>query len=147
VSGFERRGISAERLELCDRRSRKEYGKLIQRVDIALDPFPFNGHTTTCDALWQGVPVVMVRGQTYASRFGSSALVNLGLNDLIGNTHEQYVQIAVQLTRDLAELARLRVKLRPLMADSPLVDFQGFTRHLEETYRQMWMRWCARQRA
>jgi protein O-GlcNAc transferase len=145
-SSFERRGVSAERLELCDRQSHKEFLELIERVDIALDPFPFNGHTTTCDALWQGVPVVMVAGQTYASRFGSSALVNLGLNDLVGNTHEQYVQIAVQMTRDLAKLARLRANLRPLMADSPLVDFQGFTRHLEKTYRQMWTRWCAGQR-
>ncbi|MBI3839902.1 MAG: tetratricopeptide repeat protein [Planctomycetia bacterium] len=147
TTSFERRGVSAQRLELCDRRAHKEYLELIQRVDIALDPFPFNGHTTTCDALWQGVPVVMLAGQTYASRFGSSALVTLGLNELIGSAREQYAEIAMRLAGNLGKLAERRANLRPLMARSPLVDFQGFTRHLEEAYRKMWIRWCTRQTA
>ncbi len=143
TSRFERDGVSAQRVELCDRRAHHEYLELIGRVDIALDPFPFNGHTTTCDALWQGVPVVMLTGQTYASRFGSSALESLGLTELVADTREKYVEIATQLAGDLGKLARLRADLRPLMAGSPLLDYRGFTRNLEEVYRQMWTRWCA----
>ena len=84
----------------------------------------------------------MLAGRAYASRFGSSALVSLGLNELIGISQEEYAAIATGLARDLVKLARLRANLRPLMAGSPLLDFQGFTRHLEQAYRQMWTRWC-----
>ena len=73
------RGIAASRIELCDQRPPFEYLRLQQRADIALDPFPFNGHTTTCDSIWMGVPVVMLQGDTYASRFGGSVLANVGL--------------------------------------------------------------------
>jgi predicted O-linked N-acetylglucosamine transferase (SPINDLY family) len=139
---FERQGISAERVTLADRCSRGEYLEWIRRVDIALDPFPFNGHTTTCDALWQGVPVVTLAGRTYASRFGSSAHVNLDLRDLIAQSPEQYVEIATRLAGDVGRLSELRATLRERMAGSPLLDFAGFTRHLEAAYRQMWQRWC-----
>ncbi len=139
---FERQGVSTDRIEVAGRRSRAEYLKLINRVDIALDPFPFNGHTTTCDCLWQGVPVVSLAGQTYASRFGSSALVNLDLQDLIADTREGYLDIARHLAADLDRLARLRGELRERMRASILLDAVGFTRKLEAAYRRMWTDWC-----
>ncbi len=135
-------GVPATRLELVNRLPHHEYLRLIDRVDIALDPFPFNGHTTTCDCLWQGVPVVTLSGTTYASRFGGSGLVTLGLEDLIAHTPEEYIEIAARLAGDRDRLAGLRAGLRPQMAASPLMDFAGFTRNLEAEYRRMWDAWC-----
>jgi len=140
---FQRHGVRADRIELATHRPRNEYLELIQRADIALDAFPFNGHTTTCDCLWQGVPVVMLAGQTYVSRFGGSALVNLDLRDLITETSDDYVERAARLAGDLDGLESLRSDLRGRMANSPIVDAIGFTRNLEAAYRQMWIEWCA----
>ncbi len=131
-------------MTLADRRTRDKYLELINQTDIALDPFPFNGHTTTCDALWQGVPVVSLAGGTYAQRFGSSAHVSLGLEDLVAGSPEQYVEVAAGLANDLNRLGTLREALRPRMAASPLLDFTGFTRNLETAYREMWREWCGR---
>jgi protein O-GlcNAc transferase len=137
------KGIDPTRIELFDRRGHTDYMKLVARADIALDPFPFNGHTTTCDALWMGVPVVTWAGRAYASRYGSSAHRNVGLNSWIAGSAEQYVEIAVRAAGDRDALALLRSELRQRMADSPLLDFEGFTRNLEGAYRQMWRTWCA----
>ena len=142
AESFERHGVDAGRVELTSQRPHQQYLALISQVDLALDPFPFNGHTTTCDCLWQGVPVVMMAGRTYASRFGSTALVNLGLGDLIADTTTQYVEIAARLAGDLQRLTDLRAGLRSRMTESPLLDAQGFTRHLEAAYREMWAMWC-----
>jgi protein O-GlcNAc transferase len=141
---FESAGVCPSRVELCDRRTSSEYLKLINRADIALDPFPFNGHTTTCDALWQGVGVVSLAGATYASRFGSSALVTLDLNEWIARSPEQYVETAVRLAGDTCRLQSLRAGLRSRMLASPLLDAAGFARHLEAAYRRMWIDWCSR---
>jgi predicted O-linked N-acetylglucosamine transferase (SPINDLY family) len=136
-------GIGDERLELANRVPRPMYLELIKRLDIALDPFPFNGHTTTCDSLWQGVPVITLSGKTYVSRFGGSGLKTLGLDELIATSREQYLETAAALAGDLERLAHLRGTLRERMAASPLVDFAGFTRNLEAAYRRMWRDWCA----
>jgi protein O-GlcNAc transferase len=140
-------GIEPDRLEVFDQRPLGEYLQLIQQADIGLDPFPFTGHTTTCDSIWMGVPVVMLRGNTYASRFGGSVLANVGLDHLMTNSVEQYVDVAVELAGNLDALARMRGELRGRMADSALVDFRGFTGNLEQVYRQMWVAWCASKRA
>jgi predicted O-linked N-acetylglucosamine transferase (SPINDLY family) len=140
---FESQGVGRERLELVNRVPRSEYLELISRVDVALDPFPFNGHTTTCDCLWQGVPVVTLSGETYVSRFGGSGLATLGLGELIARTSSQYVEIAIGLAGDRQRLAQLRSTLRERMAASPLLDFQSFTRNLEGEYQRMWRDWCA----
>jgi protein O-GlcNAc transferase len=140
---FAGHGVGAERMELVNRLPRPLYLELIKRMDIALDPFPFNGHTTTCDCLWQGVPVVTLSGQTYAQRFGGSGLKTLGLDELIADTRERYQQIAVDLAGDVERLAGLRATLRERMAASPLLDSATFTRNLEAAYRRMWQAWCA----
>jgi predicted O-linked N-acetylglucosamine transferase (SPINDLY family) len=135
--------IDPKRIELCDRRPLHEYLQLLQQADIGLDPFPFNGHTTTCDSIWMGVPVVMLEGNTYASRFGGSVLANVGLEHLITRSVRQYVDAAENLAGDLIALAKLRGELRGRMSNSPLLDFPGFTRNVEQAYRQMWRAWCA----
>ena len=130
-------GVDPARIRLVDRLPREQYLELIGQADIALDPFPFNGHTTTCDALWQGVPVVTLAGATYASRFGSSGHVSLGLEELIALNPEEYLDIAGRFAQDLEGLSHLRETLRQRMAASSLLDFAGFTRNLEAEYRRM----------
>ncbi len=136
-------GIDPSRIELHDKLPHDAYLRLVGQADIALDPFPFNGHTTTCDSIWQGVPVVMLEGRTYASRFGGSVLANVGMQALIADSVERYMDIAVSLASDLGRLESLRTQLRPRMRASALLDFAGFTRNLEDIYRQMWRTWCA----
>jgi protein O-GlcNAc transferase len=136
------RGIDPARIELFNKRPRLDYLALVNRADISLDPFPFNGHTTTCDAIWQGVPVVMLEGQTYVSRFGGSVLANVGLESLIAHSVDEYVETAVTLAANRDRLVALRGQLRETMAASPLLDHVGFTRNLERAYRQMWHAWC-----
>ncbi len=138
----ERKGISADRIELVNRRPREDYLRLIERTDIALDPFPANGHTTTCDAIWMGVPIVMLEGRVYISRYGGTALAHVGLEDLIGKSVDEYIDIAARLAGDLKRLASLRQTLRQTFSESVLTDADGFTRNLEAVYRQMWHRWC-----
>lgn len=137
------RGIEPTRIEVCDKRPRHEYLSLVARADIALDPFPMNGHTTTCDAMWMGVPVVMLLGTTYASRFGGSVLSNVGLEEpCMASTSEEYVDKASRLAVNVDELDRMRRELRSRLVASPLMDASGFTRHLEQAYRNMWHTWC-----
>jgi protein O-GlcNAc transferase len=112
------------------------------RVDIALDPFPYNGTTTTCEALWMGVPVVTLAGTRHAGRVGASLLTRLGMEDMIADSPETYRDKAVALARDPARLASLRAGMRDRIAASPLMDAGRFTRDLEQAYRWAWRRWC-----
>lgn len=137
-----RAGLDPARVRVVNKRPRVEYLRLHHEIDIALDTFPFNGHTTVCDALWMGVPSIMLEGNTYASRFGGTALVNLGLRELIAGSQSQYIQIATALAGNLSRLAELRSGLRERMRTSVLLDAQGFTRRLEAAYRRMWLAWC-----
>ncbi len=139
---FQQHGIEPSRLEFIGRKPRLEYMALYQRVDIALDTFPFNGHTTTCDALWMGVPVVTLSGATYASRFGACALVALRMKALVAKTPREYVKIAARLASEPKKLAEARSALRKRFADSVLADAQSFTRNLEQAYRTMWHDFC-----
>ena len=108
---------------------------------MALDPFPYGGGTTTCDALWMGVPVVSLAGQTAVGRGGLSILSNLGLTDLVAHDVRQYVRIAADLANDLPRLGQLRATLRERMQSSPLMDAPRFARGVEAAYRTMWRRW------
>ncbi len=139
---FAEHGVAPGRVEFVGKRTRGRYLQLHHEVDIALDTFPFNGHTTVCEALWMGVPVVVLAEDTYVTRFGGSALVNVGLPELIAATADEYIEIAVQLAGDVDRLRVLRAGLRERMETSPLLDGAGFTRDLEAAYREMWSRWC-----
>jgi predicted O-linked N-acetylglucosamine transferase (SPINDLY family) len=137
-------GIGAERLELDGyKRAHDDHLALYQQLDVALDTFPYHGTKTTCEALWMGVPVVTLAGKTHASRVGVSLLNNLGLPELVADTTEEYVRLAVELAGDLPRLSHLRHTLRQRMEVSPLMDAPRFAQDIETAYRSMWHQWCA----
>ena len=143
---LERSGIARHRISVHDVVSYQAYNELMATVDVALAPFPYNGATTMMDCLWNGLPVVAKEGgETFASRLGCSVLVQLGLSKLIGRSNDDYIRIAVELISSRETLAALRGSLRQKMDQSPMRDFAGFTRGLEDAYRAMWRHWCARQ--
>ncbi|MBL0074517.1 MAG: FkbM family methyltransferase [Rhodocyclaceae bacterium] len=109
------------------------------RLDIALDTLPYCGTTTTCEALWMGVPVVTLRGDRHASRVGASLLTSVGLDELIGETPDEYVRIAANLAQDPNRLTRLRASMRQKMSASALLDAATSTRNVERALRQMWI--------
>jgi protein O-GlcNAc transferase len=111
-------------------------------VDVALDPHPYNGTTTTLEALWMGVPVISLLGNRHAARVGASLLGQIGARDLIADSVDSYIDKAVALIRDRHRLVALRQQLRGRLAASPLMDAAGFARALETAYRTMWQRWC-----
>lgn len=111
-------------------------------IDIALDPFPYSGGLTTCEALWMGVPVITLTGETFAARHSTSHLSNVGLPELVTATAEDYVATATALAQDSGRLTTLRQGLREQMAASPLCDAARYTRDLEAAYRGMWIKYC-----
>ncbi len=111
-------------------------------IDIALEPFPYTGGTTTLDAAWMGVPTVTLSGRTAVGRSGVSILRNLGLPELIAESVEEYVQIAGDLAMDPARLAELRMSMRERMRGSVIMDQARFARGVEGAYRGMWGKWC-----
>lgn len=111
-------------------------------VDIALDPFPYNGTTTTCEALWMGVPVVALIGNHHAARVGFDLLSRLGLVELAAIDIDAYVATAVALAQDMTRLQYLRSRLRERMRASPLCDAVAFARAFEAALREMWRHWC-----
>ena len=137
-------GVDGSRLDLVPRQgSARAYLLLYHRVDLALDSFPHNGHTTTCDALWMGVPTVTLAGRSFIGRLGASVLSAVGLaRELVAESDGQFVDLAAALASDLPKLAARRGSLRQRFADSPLADGPGLARRLEAAYRAMWRRWC-----
>ncbi len=144
VEAFGRVGISSERIVLEGRRPRAAYLQLYHRIDIALDTWPCNGHTTSFDAFWMGAPVVTMAGETAMGRAGVSQVMNLGLAELAASSPEEYVRVAGKLAGDLPRLGELRAGLRERMKGSPLMDGRRFAQNMEAAYRGMWERWCAR---
>lgn len=142
---FSVNGVEPSRLELCGRLPSYEFLALHHKADIALDPFPFSGTTTTCHSLWMGLPVVTLAGKSHVSRVGVSMLTNIGLASMIANSADEYVNIASELANDLVNLRALRRGLRERMLNSPLTDARCFTRHLEARFRQSWASWCSQQ--
>lgn len=114
------------------------------QVDIALDTFPYNGTTTTCEALWMGVPVVTMAGAVHASRVGASLLAQVGLDHLVTHTTDDYIRCAARLAADIDALAHLRASLRERIVASPLCDEKGFAAAVEDAYRTTWRAWCER---
>jgi predicted O-linked N-acetylglucosamine transferase (SPINDLY family) len=138
-----REGIDRNRIEFVGYMPAEKYLALYRRIDIALDTFPYGGGTTTCDALWMGVPVVSRVGNTAVGRGGLSILSNIGLPELAEDSDETYVRQASELARDLPRLNNLRSTLRRRMEQSPLMDAPRFARNIEAAYRRMWRKWCA----
>ena len=140
---FEENGIAPARLEFVPRVSPEEQFKYYQRIDLCLDPVPYPGHTTTFDALWMGVPPVTLSGNTAASRGGASILSNLGLEEFIARSADEYVSIAARISAAPDRLGQLRQTLRAWLQESPLMDGKRFATDMEAVYRQIWRAWCA----
>ncbi|MEI8194991.1 MAG: tetratricopeptide repeat protein [Phycisphaerae bacterium] len=135
-------GIATDRLEFVGRMNRLQYLRSHDRIDIALDPLPYNGITTTCDALYMGTPVLTLPGQTAAGRAGKAMLSTIGLSELVAHNSDEFVRKAAQLAADLPRLIEIRRGLRARLAGSPLMDAPRFARNVEAAYRAMWRRWC-----
>lgn len=142
--GFERRGITGERLDLIAYTpSSRDHLALYGSVDVALDTFPYHGTTTTCEALWMGVPVVTLAGRAHAGRVGVSLLGAVGLPEFVATTPAEYARLASVLVADRGRLDDLRTTLRERLRTSPLCDAPSHARALEGAYRAMWRAWFA----
>ena len=143
LSMFEQYDISHERIEFISWiTSLSEHLDIYNRMDIALDTFPYNGTTTTCEALWMGVPVITFSGKIHQARVGGSILTNIGLPQFITDTHDEFVEKTVELALDTVTLSAIRNELRNKMKLAPLTNARQFTQALEDEYHQMWKRWC-----
>jgi protein O-GlcNAc transferase len=140
---FEKKGIAPSRVEFVSRQPINAYLRTHHRIDIALDPFPFCGGITTCDALWMGVPVVTLAGGAPISRGGCSILCNAGLPELVAQSPEQYIQIASDLAADSNRLAGLRAGMRSRLEGSSLMNGKQYAADVEAAFREMWRTWCA----
>jgi protein O-GlcNAc transferase len=140
---FRQDDIAPDRLNFAGKVPAIAYFESYQSIDIALDTFPYNGGTTTCDALWMGVPVISLAGRTAVGRAGLSILSNVGLPELVASTPEEYVKRAASLAGDLPRLKELRSTLRHRMETSPLMNAPRFARNVEAAYRHMWRTYCA----
>ena len=123
---FVKQGVEAGRISVIPARPWREYFQLHNQIDIALDPFPHNGHTVTCHALWMGVPVITLAGDRYAARLGASVLAAAGLNRYVARDQAEYLDLAAALAGDLSGLAELRRRLRPRLKAAPICDVKGF---------------------
>ena len=143
---LERLGLPLDRVILEPRKRSNQY-VLYNKIDIALDPFPFNGGTTTLDALWMTVPVIALAGEHFTARMGVSILNNIGLPELIAANEAAYVDLAIGLASDPSRLRAMRGNLRQQMSASRMMDFAAFARDMEAAYRAMWRKWCAQRLA
>ena len=141
---FARAGLDAGRLELLGSAGLAEHLSNYRSIDIALDTFPWNGHTTLSHALWMGVPVISLSGDRHASRMGESVLTMLGLGELVARSPAEYVSKAVALSHRGDLLAVLRASMRERMRRSAFMQHERLTREIESAYRLMWRGWCAR---
>jgi len=146
-AGFERRfaalGVDPTRLVQLDMKATtEEHLAQFHAVDVALDSYPYHGTTTTCEALWMGVPVVTLAGDAHLSRVGASLLTAVGTPELVANSGEEFVKIASELAADRPRLRRLHETLRETMGKSPLRDEAGFAKKFEGALRTMWREWC-----
>jgi predicted O-linked N-acetylglucosamine transferase (SPINDLY family) len=140
---FREAGIAGERVEYIPRAPRLQYLERYRDLDLTLDPFPYNGHTSSLDSLWMGVPVITLAGRTAVGRAGTSILSNLGMTELIALTPQQYIDLAVAWASDRARLSAVRASLRERMRMSPLMDGPQYTADVEAAFRLIWKKWCA----
>jgi len=136
------RGVSPDRLKLAGRTKHREFLATYNEIDIALDPFPYSGGLSTCEALYMGVPVLTRAGEIFAARHSVTHLANTGLNDWIANDTEEYIAKARRFAANLPALANLRANLRQQMTASPLCDAPRFGKNLGAALRQVWVDYC-----
>jgi protein O-GlcNAc transferase len=139
---FAASGIASDRLSLHDRLPDEQFRTLLRQIDIALDPFPYNGTTTTCESLAMGIPVISLRGDRSVSRSGYALLKTAGLEGLCGRSVAAYERVAVKLSRNINRLAELRARVPRYFFASSLSKGDALARDIEAAYRQMWTIWC-----
>lgn len=140
---FTHNGIDASRINLIpSTETHTKHMEIYSSVDIALDSFPYNGTTTTCEALWMGVPVIVLTGERHAGRVGMSILNRVGLDDFIAKDLDDYVSITTNLSCDIERLSQIHDFLRDRMQSSPICNGPGFCLSLENAYREMWKKYC-----
>jgi predicted O-linked N-acetylglucosamine transferase (SPINDLY family) len=142
---FAAAGVGLERLDVRGGSSHRVLLRHYDDIDIVLDPFPYVGGLTTCEALWMGVPTITMPGQTFSSRHATSHMSNVGLADWVAPDRQAYVDMAVRRAGDIEALAALREGLRARVKASPLCDGPRFGRNLGRALRDAWQDWCARQ--
>lgn len=142
LSDMQKTGVDTARIDVVPYVSLQDYFAWYNQVDIALDTTPYSGGTTTCDALWMGVPLLTAPGERPSSRSAASILTTAGMTDWIASSPEEYASRAVDAAKDVQLLANLRVTLRARLQASPLMDEAGFARDLDNLYRQMWRQYC-----
>lgn len=138
-SQFEQAGLARERLELHGPGTQREMLEFYHTVDVGLDPFPCAGGTTTCEALWMGVPVVTLVGERFCNRHSASHVINAGIRGTVARTPQEYLTITKGIASDIPALARMRPLIRPQMAKSPLCDAPRFARNFAQVLRNMWV--------
>jgi protein O-GlcNAc transferase len=144
VGAFEKSGIRSDRIDCVPYRIEVPYGAQFVGVDIALDPYPYNGVTTSCECLFVGVPVISLYGRNSVSRSGLCILSTLGLRELAASTEAQYIDVAVALASDLASLVRLRQGLRGRVEQSSLRNEELFAKRFEELLQLAWQQYLER---
>ena len=145
LAQFAEHGIESTRIQLAGSSPRQEYLATYHQIDISLDPFPFNGCTTTMESLWMGVPVISLRGNRYVSHMGETILRHMGLDNHVTDNMDAYINKAVDLATNIPALKDIRSQLRKKLLDSTLCDGADFTRKLEVLYRDVWVSWCQKQ--
>jgi protein O-GlcNAc transferase len=139
-----KQGMSADRVEFHGAtQDVVSHLRMYEKIDIALDTFPYNGTATTCEAMWMGLPVITLAGKTHVSRVGVGLLSNAGMGEGIAQTSADYVKKAIALAGDIGRLAEFRAGQRERIKHSPLMDAKTFTRDLENVLRDLWRRWVA----
>jgi predicted O-linked N-acetylglucosamine transferase (SPINDLY family) len=143
---FARHGVTSPSLMIEPPVPRADYLKPFNRVDIALDPFPYPGITTSVENLWMGVPFITLAGKTFMARQGVGLLNNAGLSDWVAEDEDEYVKLAALRAGDLQALQQQRQELRSRVHASPIFDAPSFARNFEGAMHDMWRAWCVRQR-
>jgi protein O-GlcNAc transferase len=145
VTWFGEHGIARERLQFAGASLQMEYLASYGEIDIALDPFPYNGGSTTLDTMWMGLPIVTLAGRLCVQRSGAEILTLVGTPDLVSETPERYLQGAVFLAEAVSKIPDLRHNVRKAFQASSFMDEAGATRRVEDAFRDMWRTWCGKQ--
>jgi len=139
---FSRAGVDAQRIDVRGRQPLAAFFSIFHEIDVALDPFPYNGGTTSYHSLWMGVPVITLAGRWPLARCGLMIMENARLPEFVARTEAEYIDIARRCAADLPRLAALRTELRARFDAAPFADAAGTARALEAAYRSIWRDWC-----
>ena len=138
-SKFEKQKVNKNRLILRgESNTRKELLEVYNEIDIVLDPFPFQGNTTTCEAVWMGVPAIVLKGDRYLCHFGKSINANLNMYDWIAENRNEYVSKAIKFSSDVDQLSKIRMNLRKIALQSPVFDALRLSEHFSQMLWKMW---------